>query len=87
VVQVPDYLISSPGDVDMFRFTMPAGRRATITVVREPGSQLIPVLRLFDARGRQLEKISGPQQGSYSINVSARKPVANLAFGMSRYEG
>src|SRR5205807_8811555 len=80
--QLANFVISSPTDVDMFAFTAKARQQVTITVARPAGSGLIPVVRLFDGRGRQLAQSLGggvavltfrfAAGGKYYIGVSGR---------------
>jgi hypothetical protein len=82
-VAVRNFLISSPTDVDMFRFAGRAGQRITISVTGAEGSSLAAFVRLFDARGRQLARginrgrtsvltLVLPRAGQYFIGVSGR---------------
>jgi hypothetical protein len=83
VRQIQNYEISTPTDVDMFRFHVTAGQRITLAVTDIPGSVLIPYLRLFDGRGHQLA-VSAPggrqavltftfeAAGTFYVGVSGR---------------
>lgn len=86
--RIDNYLISSPTDVDMFRFGVPAGQRVTVTVSPSAGSNLDAEFRLFDQRGHVLAQSAGAAEtvlvhtfdaaGTFYVGVSGR---GNNAYG------
>ena len=76
--------ISSPGDVDSYKFTGKAGQEVVLQVVASAvGSQLLAVLSLQDSAGHELARVGDffrrpdpvltfklPADGSYTMSVS-----------------
>jgi hypothetical protein len=72
--------IERPGDVDYFRFTVPAGRPVGVQAVTAAvGSKLEPLLEWSDSTGRVLAEGAGgllavvcPEAGTYTLSVRDR---------------
>ncbi len=80
VRQVDNQQIVHRTDINLFRFTANAGQQVTFSVGRPAGSDLISVLRLFDANGNPIGPTAAGSPGNPNASLTFTFPTASTYY-------